>query len=148
MANLTLNKRARYDYKLIDRYEAGIVLLGQEVKSIKLGQASLKGSFVTLKGKELYLTNANIPRYKMASALKPYEPARPRKLLLKKAEIKSLTGKMKSQGLTLVPLRLYTKNRLIKLEFALARGKRKYDKRQTISKREDQRKMDRRLKEN
>ena len=148
MANLAVNKRANFDYKVLDRYEAGIVLSGQEVKSIRAGQASLKGSFVTLKGKELYLTNTSIPPYKLATKLEGYNPTQSRKLLLKKSEIKSLIGKMKVQGLTLVPIRLYTKKRLVKLEFSVARGKKEFDKRQDIAKKEAKRKVERRLRTN
>lgn len=146
MATLAVNKRAIFDYQLLDKYEAGIVLTGGEVKSAKAGQCSLKGGFVTVKGGELYLTNASIPRYKLAGTEESYDPTRSRKLLLKKAEIKSLIGKMKTQGLTLVPISLYTKKRLIKLEFALARGKKKHDKRQDIAKKEARRNIDRSLK--
>lgn len=145
MTNLAFNRRVKFDYKLLDRYEAGIVLSGQEVKSVKAGQASLRGSFVTLRGQEIYLTNANIPPYKLASKLEKYDPTRPRKLLVKKAEIKSFIGKIRTQGLTLVPISLYTKKRLVKLGFAIARGAKKFDKRQDISKRESQRRMKRSL---
>lgn len=146
MANLAVNKKANFDYKILDRYEAGIVLSGQEVKSVKAGQASLKGSFVTLRDSEPYLTNASIPPYKLATKLEGYNPTQPRKLLLKKSEIKSLIGKIRVQGLTLVPICLYTKKRFIKLKFAVARGKKKFDKRQAIAKKEDTRKMERKLK--
>lgn len=147
MATLALNKRAIFDYQLLEKYEAGVVLTGGEVKSIKAGQGGLKSSFVTVKGGELYLTNASIPRYKLAGTQESYDPTRPRKLLLKKSEIKSLIGKMKARGLTLVPISLYTKKRLIKLEFALAKGKKKHDKRQDIAKKEAKRNIDRKLKE-
>jgi SsrA-binding protein len=146
MATLAFNKRSGFDYQLMDRYEAGIVLTGPEVKSIKTGHISLKGSFVTLKGGELYLTNANIPPYIHAGILKNYDPTRPRKLLLKKSEIKSLIGKVRISGLTLVPIRVYTKKRLIKLEFAVAKGKKKYDKRESIKKRDAERKIKQELK--
>ena len=146
MGTLATNKRAHFDYLLTDKYEAGLVLSGQEVKSIKLGHISLKESFVTVKGKELYLTNAHVTPYKQAGELKNYEPTQPRKLLLKKSEIKHLTGKVRIQGLTLVPIRVYTKRRLLKLEFGLGKGKKKYDKREDIAKREDARSMSRALK--
>lgn len=146
MANLAINKRAEFDYELLDKYEAGIVLTGSEVKSVKSGHVSLKGSFVTVKMGELYITNASIPRYKMSGTEGSYDPTRPRKLLLKKFEIKSLIGKMKAQGLTLVPVSLYTKKRLIKLEFAIGKGKKKHDKRQDIAKRETKRSIERNLK--
>ncbi len=141
MPVLAVNKRANFDYEILDKFEAGIVLAGHEVKSVKAGQVSLKGSFVTLKNVKnkkipsVNLTNAHIAPYKFAT-LSGYEPTRPRGLLLKKSEIKFLVGKTQEQGLTLVPLKIYTKHSLVKLEFALARGKKKYDKREQIKKRE------------
>ncbi len=146
MAILAINKSARYDYEILDHFEAGLVLSGQEVKSVKTGHISLKGSFVTIKGAELYLTNATIPPYKHAGEMKNYDPTRPRKLLLKKSEIKKLIGRTRTEGLTLVPKKVYTKKRLLKLEFALAKGKKQFDKRETIKKRESQRRSRRALK--
>jgi SsrA-binding protein len=146
MGTLATNKRAHFDYEISDKYEAGLVLSGQEVKSMKLGHISLKESFVTVKGGELFLTNAHVTPYKQAGELKNYEPTQPRKLLLKKSEIKHLTGKVRIQGLTLVPLRVYTKRQLLKLEFGLGKGKKKFDKRDDIAKREDNRNMQRLLK--
>ena len=113
---------------------------------MKNGHISLKGSFVTLKGSELYLTNANIPPYKFAGKLKDYDPYRSRKLLLKKSEINTLLGKSRSQGLTLVPIRVYTKKRLVKLEFGVGRGKKKYDKREDIKRRESKKRLNRSMK--
>ena len=142
MPVLAVNKRANFDYEIQDTYEAGIVLFGHEVKSVKTGHISLKGSFVTLKstsgGKlpEAYLTNAHIPLYKHAGKVTNYDPDRPRKLLLKKKEIERLVGKKQEQGLTLVPLKIYTKRSFIKLGFGIGKGKRKIDKRETIKKRE------------
>ncbi len=146
MAVLAVNKRAGFDYEILDKYEAGIVLFGHEVKAIRSGQVSLKGSYVTLKRTkkllpEVNLTNAHISLYKHASNIKDYNPDRSRKLLIKKREINRLVGKKAEQGLTLVPLKIYTKRSLIKLEFALARGKKKYDKREAIKKRETDRKI-------
>lgn len=146
MTNIALNKRAVFDYAILEKYEAGLVLFGHEVKSIKTKHVSLKESFVTTHGNELYLTNAHIPPYSHAGAIADYNPTRPRKLLLKKSEIKHLIGKVRAQGLTLVPLRLYTKRRLIKLQFGLGKGKKEYDKREKIRKREDERGMKRLLK--
>ena len=142
---LTINKRASFDYELLEKFEAGLVLTGPEVKSIKTGHISLKGSYVTFKRTnkelpELYLTNAHIPLYKHAR-VENYNPERPRKLLLKKSEIRYLVGKAQEKGLTLVPIKLYNKNNLIKLEFAIARGKKKVDKREAIKKREIERKI-------
>lgn len=147
MPILAINKRANFDYEILTKYEAGLVLLGHEVKSVKTGHISLKGSYITLKksGKnklpELYLINAHIPLYKHASSTKDYEPTRPRKLLMKKKEIKHLVGKKQEQGLTLVPLKIYTKHSFIKLEFGVGRGKKKYDKREIIKKREVEQKL-------
>ncbi|MCD6149785.1 SsrA-binding protein SmpB [bacterium] len=148
MGILAKNRRAAFDYKLLDKYNAGIVLTGQEVKSIKTGHISLKGSFVTLKKNEPYLTNATIPPYKYSGELKNYDSSRSRKLLLKKSEIKSLIGKIRTRGLTLVPIQVYTNKRLIKLRFAVAQGKKQYDKREDLKKKESQRKIKRSLKEN
>ncbi len=146
MQILAINKRANFDYEIIEKYEAGVVLLGHEVKSIKTKHISLKEAFVTIHGNELYLTNAHIPLYVHAGIVPNHSPTRPRKLLIKKSEIKHLIGKARTLGLTLVPLKLYTKKRLIKLEFALGKGKKKYDKREKIRKREDERGMRRVLK--
>jgi SsrA-binding protein len=146
MPILAINKRAHFDYEILERYEAGIVLLGHETKSIKNKHVSLKESFVTIHGKELYLTNAHITPYAKAGIINNHNPTRPRKLLLKKSEIKHLIGKSRTQGLTLVPIKLYTKKRLIKLEFGLGKGKKEYDKREKIRKREDERGMRRILK--
>jgi SsrA-binding protein len=136
MPILSVNKRARFDYNILESYEAGLVLFGYEVKSIKLGHVSLKESFVTVSGNELFLINAHISLYPQAGKISGYDPTRSRKLLLKKSEIKKLIGKVRAQGLTLVPIKLYTKRRLIKLEFGLGKGKKEYDKREKIRKRE------------
>jgi SsrA-binding protein len=146
MATIATNKRANFDFELLDRYEAGLMLTGAEVKSIKTGHVSLKGSFVTMHEGELYLTNANIPPYPFAKNLTSYDPTHSRKLLVRKSEIKSLIGKLHVKGLTLVPIRVYTKKRLVKLEFALAKGKKAFDKRSDIAKKEAKRKIDRALK--
>lgn len=146
MATLATNKRATFDYEILDKYEAGIVLRGYEVKSIKAGHISLKESFVTIKGSELYLTNAHITPYAQAGIIPNYNPTAPKKLLLKRSEIKHLIGYARTQGLTLVPIRVYTKKKLVKLEFGLGKGKKKYDKRENIKKREDNRSIRRMLK--
>lgn len=146
MTTIATNKRASFDYTLGGHYEAGLVLSGAEVKSVKTGHASLKGSFVTVKGNELYLTNALIPRYAHAHRDTKHEDTRPRKLLLRKREIRSLIGKSKTEGLTLVPIRLYTKKQLVKLEFAVGKGKKTYDKRSDIGKRDAKRRMERAMK--
>ena len=151
MPILAVNKRAKFDYEILDSYEAGIVLRGNEVKSVKTGHISLKGSYVTVKqgGKQLpevLLINANIPLYKHASNKEGYDPTRPRKLLLHKKEIERLIGKKQEQGLTLVPLKIYTKHSLVKVEFGVGKGKKKYDKREVIKKREEDRNIRRTLK--
>lgn len=147
MKVIAFNKRAGFDYEISQKFEAGIVLLGHEAKSVKTGHVSLKGSFVTVrsaKGKslpELYLVNAHIPLYKHASTIKEYEPTRSRKLMLKKKEIQYLIGKKQEQGLTLVPIKIYTKHSFVKLEFGVGKGKKKHDKREAIKKRELDRKV-------
>ena len=146
MTNIATNKRATFDYALQDRYEAGLVLTGGEVKSVKTGHASLKGAFVTVHGSELYLTNALIPRYRHASPKVHHEDTRSRKLLLRAREIRSLIGKARTEGLTLVPIRLYTKKQLVKLEFAVAKGKKTFDKRESLKKREVKREVERVMK--
>ncbi len=143
---LAKNRRATFDYDLIKKYEAGLVLKGMEVKSVKNGHASLKGSFVTFHNGELFLTNAHISPYKFAGNPNDYDPTASRKLLLHKKEIKYLLGKSKTEGLTMVPLSLYTVRNRIKLEFALARGKKKFDKREDLKKRTAQREISRRIK--
>jgi len=148
MPNYGFNKRANFDYEILGKYEAGIVLLGYEVKSIKTGHIDLKGSYVTLKknpNKDLpaaYLTNCHIPLYKHAGKMPNYDPYQPRKLLLKSSEISRIVGKKQEKGLTLVPIRVYNKGSLIKLEFGIGRGKKKVDKREDIKKKD----IDRRLK--
>ena len=146
MPTLAVNKRAHFDYLISDKYEAGLVLQGGEVKSVRAGHISLKESFVTIKESELFLTNAHISFYKQAGEVKNYNPTRPRKLLLKKSEIKHLIGKLRITGLTLVPLRVYTKKRLIKLEFGIGKGKNKFDKREDLKKKDADRDIRRALK--
>lgn len=139
--NLAENRRARYDYEILESYEAGLVLKGYEVKAIKTGHISLKGSYVVTKDNEAYLINAFIPPYQPANTPVNYNPERSRKLLLNKSEIKTLIGKSKQKGLTLVPLRIYTKKSRVKLLFGIGKGKRKIDKRETIKKREAEREI-------
>jgi len=142
MTVLAVNKRANFDYDIQETYEAGLVLLGYEVKSIKTGHISLKGSYVTFKKvknknvPEAHLLNAHVPLYKFAGDRPNYDPIRSRKLLLKKKEIAYLMGKKDEQGLTLVPIKIYTKHSFIKLEFGIGKGRKKYDKREVIKKRE------------
>lgn len=142
MGVLAKNKKAYFDYEVLETYEAGLKLLGHEVKSVKNGRVSLKGSFVVLKQQgenrlpEFFLINAHIPLYKQAGDIKDYDPYRDRKLLLNKKEIRYLLGKKQEKGLTLVPIKLYTKHGFIKLEFGLARGKKKYDKREDLKRKD------------
>ncbi|MCX6740493.1 MAG: SsrA-binding protein SmpB [Candidatus Parcubacteria bacterium] len=147
MPSLAINKKARFDYEILETHEAGIVLSGQEVKSAKAGQISLNGAYVVVdNNRNLNLLNASITPYKMAGPLPSYDPGRTRRLLLHKNEIDHLAGKIQQQGLTLIPLSLYTKHNKIKVEIGLGRGKKKYDKRETIRKREDDRQISRLLK--
>ncbi len=145
MSALALNKKALFDYEILDKYEAGLVLLGHEVKAAKAGQVSLKGSFISPRTKngrtELYLINCQINPYQPAGLLLDYNQRRDRKLLLNRREIAHLLGKKQVEGLTLIPLKIYTSHSFLKLEFAVARGKKQYDKRETIKRRE----VDRRL---
>jgi len=145
MPTLATNPRAKYDYHILETFEAGLVLAGHEVKAIKTGHLSLKGSYVTIKNEEAWLINAQIPPYQPKNTPADYQPDRTRKLLLNKREIRSLIGQIKQKGLTLVPLRVYTKKGKIKLGFALGRGKREFDKREKIIKREVKRRIDRAL---
>jgi SsrA-binding protein len=147
MPTLATNPRAKYDYHILKTFEAGMVLAGYEVKAIKTGHISLKGSYVTIKDEEAWLINAQIPPYQPKNTPADYQPSRTRKLLLNKREIRSLIGKTRQKGLTLVPLRVYTKKGKIKLAFALGQGKQKVDKREKIIKREVQRKIDRALRD-
>ena len=146
MPTLAINPRARYDYEILDTYEAGVVLIGQEVKAIKRGSISLKGAYVAIRNNEAWLINAQVSPYQPKNTPADYDSTRSRKLLLHKSEIKELIGKTKQKGLTLTPIRVYTKQNQIKLEFGLGRGKRKSDKREKIKKRETQRKISRVLK--
>jgi len=141
MSNLADNRQVRYDYEILEKFEAGIVLSGQEVKSTKAGHMSLKGTFVTFQGNNALLTNAHISKYPFAGELPNYDPTQSRRLLLKKREISYLREKTLEKGLTVVPLSVYTKNHLVKVEIALARGKQVFDKRDTIKKRDAQREM-------
>lgn len=146
MKTIIENKKAYFNYEILEKFEAGISLIGQEVKSIKTRGVSLAGSYVVLKDNEVFWIGINIPPYQPKNAPKDYNPARTRKLLLKKSEIKYLIGKTRQKGLTLVPLRVYTKNGKIKLEFGIAKGKKKADKRESIKKRESQREIAKALK--
>lgn len=140
------NEKARFDYEILETLEAGMVLTGQEVKSVRRGSASIKGAYVKILGGEAWLLGATIPPYQAGNTPASYDSLRSRKLLLKRNELKYLTGKSQERGLTLVPIKLYNKNGLIKLEVGIGRGKKKGDKREKIAKREVQRKIERALK--
>jgi len=147
MKEITKNKKAYFNYEILEKLMAGISLLGLEVKSIKSGRISLKATYVVLRNEEAFLIGANIPPYQPKNTPKDYSPERSRKLLLKKSEIKYLIGKTKQKGLTIVPLRVYNIRGKIKLEIGLVKGKKKFDKRRIIKKREGEREIRRILKE-
>jgi len=146
MKTLAENRKARFNYEILEKFEAGIVLKGFEVKSIKSGKASLTGSYVVFKQEEPYLLNCNIPPYQPKNTPSDYDPTRLRKLLLNQSEIKYLLGKSQQKGLTLVPLRMYTKGGKIKLEFGLGRGRKKVQKKELLKKRTVDREIERELK--
>ena len=146
MPMIVKNKKGLHNYEVLEKIETGIVLTGQEVKSVKQGHFHLDGSYVRLKKGEVWLIGAEIPKYKLAGALPDYNAKRDRKLLLRKKEIKYLVGKSEEKGLTLIPISVYTKRSKIKLEIGIARGKKKHDKRESIKKREDDRKIARAMK--
>jgi len=140
------NRKATHDYTIEDRFEAGIALLGTEIKSIRAGQANLREGYVQVRGTELWLVNTHIAPYDPAGR-EGHDPLRPRKLLLHHKEIAKLLTRIQERGYTIIPLKMYLKNRRAKVEIALARGKRQYDKRETIAKREAGRQIERALKE-
>jgi len=141
------NKKASYDYNVLEQFEAGLVLFGQEVKSIKTGHINLSGSYITLAGGEPFWVGAKVPPYQPNNAGSGYDQERQRKLLLNKKEIDYLIGKTKVKGFSLIPLKIYEKSGRIKLEFGLAKGKRKYDKKEKIKKRDVDREVNRELSE-
>ncbi len=143
---ITQNRKARYEYDILDTMEAGIVLHGTEVKSLRMGKANLKDSYASVRDGEVFLLNAHISPYSHGN-INNHDPVRERKLLLHKKEIRKLIGKTQEKGLTLVPLKLYFKNGKVKVELAMAKGKKFYDKRQSIAKRESDRELKRILKD-
>jgi SsrA-binding protein len=140
------NRRARHDYHLLERLEAGLTLTGTEVKSLRSGQASLQRAFADVRDGEVWLVGAHIPEYAQGN-LANHDPDRDRKLLLHRGEIDSLLGKVREKGLTLVPTKLYFKNGRVKVEIAVARGKEQRDKRRDIAERDARRQIDRAMKE-
>jgi SsrA-binding protein len=144
--SLVRSKKANFNYEILDKYEAGIELFGFEVKSLRLKRGSLEGSFVTIQNGEAFLMSAQIPPYQSNNTPKDYNERRPRKLLLRKKELGELVGKSETKGLTLIPISWYNKGTKIKVEIAVARGKKKHDKRADIKKRETDREIRRTLK--
>jgi len=140
-------KRVTFDFELLETFEAGISLLGTEVKSIRNSQGKLDGAHVIIRGKEAFLVGASIPAFQKKNVSLSYNPERPRKLLLTQKEIVVLEQKSEKQGLTIVPIKLYSKNQRLKLEIAIARGKKKQDKRETIKARDTKRDIARLLKQ-
>lgn len=147
MGTLAFNRQAKREYEILKTYEAGMVLKGYEVKSVKNGQINLKGSYIVIKKIEdkkalaPFLVKAHIPIYKPAGQKDEYDSYRDRQLLLNRAEISQLIGKSQEAGLTLIPLKVYTKHKLLKLEIGVGRGKKKFDKREDIKKRDLDRKI-------
>ncbi|PIR89010.1 MAG: SsrA-binding protein [Candidatus Harrisonbacteria bacterium CG10_big_fil_rev_8_21_14_0_10_40_38] len=146
MEILSENRRARFDYDIIETFEAGIELKGFEVKAAKKGRAGLAGSFVRPENGELFLTGTDIPPYQADNTPKDYDQKRTRRLLMKSKEIAYLVEKVAGERLTIVPTKMYNKRGLVKLEIALAKSKKKADKRETIKKRDTDRHIDRTLK--
>ncbi len=146
MATLVDNRKAHFNYEIVGKYEAGIELFGFEVKSIIGGRAILAGSFGIVRGGEVFLMNMQIPPFQVGNTPITYDPKRTRRLLLNKKEIKKLAEIDAKRGLTLVPFSLYSKGRRIKVELALVKGKKVYDKRETIKKRETDREIRREFK--
>lgn len=140
------HKRARFDYDILETFEAGLVLLGTEVKSIRAGRAKLEGGHIVVRGKEAYLVGISIPPFQVTTAPKGYDTERARKLLLSQKELILLERETEKAGLTGIPLKLYNAGRNIKLEIAIARGKKKADKRESIKSRDVKREIERTLK--
>jgi SsrA-binding protein len=139
------NKKAGFDYEVLEKFEAGMVLFGQEVKSIKTGHINLSGTFVAIRNGEPFLIGVKVPPYQPNNAGADYNEERQRKLLLNKKEIDYLSGKTSQKGFSLIPLKIYDNNGRIKLEFGLAKGKKKYDKKEKIKKRDVEREINREL---
>ena len=140
------NKKARHEYHIQDSLEAGLVLLGPEVKSIRQGRINIKDGYVDIRGGEAWLENVHISPYPYATNTAKPDPLRPRKLLLHKREIKRLSGKVKERGFTLIPLKVYLKNGKVKVEIALAKGKKIYDKREALKRKTLDREFEKRFK--
>ncbi len=143
--NITVNRKARHEYTILQTFEAGIVLKGTEVKSLREGKINLVDSYVSIRNSEVWLIGTHISPYTQGN-INNHDPVRDRKLLLNKSEIRKLIGKTKEKGLTLIPLRFYFKKGKVKVEIALAKGKKVYDKRRDIAKRDFQRDQERKIK--
>ncbi|MDP4115038.1 MAG: SsrA-binding protein SmpB [Bacteroidota bacterium] len=143
--NIIVNRKARFEYTILQTIEAGIVLQGTEVKSLRLGKANLSDAYANIKDNEVWLLNLHISEYTQGN-INNHDPLRTRKLLLNRSEIRKLLGKIKEKGLTLVPLRMYFKNGKVKVEIALAKGKKVYDKREAIAKKDFTRDQERKIK--
>lgn len=144
--SLIFNKKATFDYEILEKFEAGVEFLGFEVKSVQMKRGSLEGARVIVRGGEAFLIGASIPAFQPKNAPKSYEADRTRRLLLKKSEITRLADAEGQKGLTVIPISMYNKDRKIKAEIAIVRGKKKYDKRETIKKRDTEREMAREFK--
>lgn len=145
MPNLAVNKKATFEYEILEKLEAGLMLTGAEVKSVRNGNIKLLGAYVTFHGTSANLLNAHISPYKYAQN-EEYEPTRSRRLLLKQKEINYLRGKLSEKGLTIIPLSVYTKGNLIKIEIGVGRGKKSFDKRESVKKRDQKREIAKKLK--
>ncbi len=143
MKTLAENRRARFDYEILEKFEAGVELMGQEVKSIKMGRINLSSSYAVIKNNEAWLLNADLPAYQPKNAPQDYDPKRTRRLLLHRSEIKNLTGRLHEKGLSLIPLNAHLKKNLIKIELGLCRSRRKQDKREVLKKRTTQKEIQR-----
>ncbi len=146
VANLIQNKKAHFNYEITEKLTAGVELLGFEVKSLRAGQGSLEGAYVTVRGAEAFLIGTHIPPFQAFNTPKDYDPIRNRKLLLTKKEITELGATEKKKGLTIVPISVYSVGRKIKVELGIARGKKSFDKRETIKKRDSDREVRREIK--
>jgi len=144
---ISKNRQAFFLYEILETYEAGISLLGSEVKSIRAGRINLKDGYIFIRNNEALLTNVHISPYQACGSYFNHDPLRTRKLLLHKQEINKLIGKVQEKGLTLVPIKMYFKGSLIKIEIGLGKGKKLHDKRETVKRRDDQREMSRAMKQ-
>jgi len=146
MSPIAKNRKATFDYEILEKFTAGLELTGQEVKSVRAGHISLSGAYVSIRGAEAFLLNADIPAYQPKNAPADYEQTRTRKILLTKAELGELEKAEGTKGLTIVPLSVYNKGRFLKLDLGIARGKKKFDKRESIKKHDVERDLNRKLK--